>query len=103
MKAIRIPRGSTSPNTPLTWRDSAGAIIDFSSGTFVVKIYKSGVNPVTTKNTGITGAATAPNILINWAGAELDIIAGSYTLLVEATLGPELRKGRWPLLIEPIA
>lgn len=61
------------PAIPLAWYDRNGALIDFSSGwTFTVKLAKA-ATPTTvalTKTTGITGAATDPNLLIDWSTSD---------------------------------
>ncbi len=59
------------PSTPVTWRDSDGVVVDFSSGwTFTFEASKNGA-VVLSKTSGITGAATAPNVTIDWAVDEL--------------------------------
>lgn len=73
--AIEYYEGAEYPNVEITWLDSAGNIINFSSGwTFTVKIGQAGVAAIVTKTTGITGAQTAPNVTISWAAAELDTL-----------------------------
>ena len=64
--------GAELPDKQLTWRDSAGAVINFASGwTFTLKV----ATPTTTsKTSGITGSATAPNITIALAAAEWDAL-----------------------------
>ena len=77
------------PSFAVTWKDTNGAIINFSAGyTFKVLL----VNIVTgvvalTKTTNITGAATAPNVTVAWAAAELNIAPASYHLHLTATTG----------------
>jgi hypothetical protein len=61
------------PAIPLNWVDGTGAIIDYSTGwTFTVKICLATAPTTTlaTKTTGITGAATAPNVTIDWVTAD---------------------------------
>lgn len=72
------------PSAQLTWKDSAGNLIDFSTGyTFTVKLAQNGTT-VVTKTAGITGAATAPNVTIAWDLAELNITPGVYEMFVYA-------------------
>lgn len=62
------------PAMTFTWQDSAGAVIDFSSGwTFTAKVcaVNTPTTVVLTKTTGITGSASAPNVTIDWDGDEL--------------------------------
>jgi hypothetical protein len=70
------------PTYPITWTDSTGTVIDFATGwTFTLKLGFPGRPAVLTKTTGITGAATAPNVTVAWVVdefAELD--PGTYVL-----------------------
>lgn len=71
----------------ISWYDTNGALIDFSSGyTFTVKVGVRGEAALFTKTTGISGAATAPNVTVAWAtSGELNSLAsGSYALQVAA-------------------
>lgn len=80
--------GSELPDLTLEWYDRSGALIDFSSGwTFQVKVAPVGSTTASfTKTTGITGAATAPNVIIGWVAADLGALtAGSYEVQVKAT------------------
>lgn len=78
---------SEYPSVQLTWNDSNGNLINFASGyTFTVILSKNST-AVLTKTSGIVGAATAPNITINWAVGELDIAAGNYSMYVIARDG----------------
>jgi hypothetical protein len=71
--ALIYHKGAELPDAQITWRDSAGAIINFSSGyTFTVKIGNAGQTALLTKTTGITGAATEPNITVAWAVNDLN-------------------------------
>src|SRR5262245_47747446 len=68
--AIEYVPGAELPDIGLVWRDANGQIINFASGhTFTLRI---ATPTTTTKSTGITGAATAPNITIAVAAAEWD-------------------------------
>jgi hypothetical protein len=78
---IEYYKGAELPNVDITWLDSAGDPVNFSTGyTFTVKIGTAGSAAAVTKTTGITGTATAPNIVISWTANELDITAGTYDM-----------------------
>lgn len=71
----------------ISWYDTDGTLIDFSSGyTFTVKVGVRGSAALFTKTTGITGAATAPNVTVAWAtSGELNALStGQYALQVTA-------------------
>lgn len=75
------------PNVQLTWNDSSGNPIDFSSGyTFTVQLAANGA-AAKTVTSGITGAATAPNITIAWNTGDLNITPGVYDLVLTARDG----------------
>lgn len=79
--------GADLPNLAVTWKDSSGNVIDYSSGyTFAAKVGHRGTTSFT-KTTGITGAATSPNVLVQWANTgELNSLApGIYVLEIIAT------------------
>lgn len=60
--------GSDLPNLEIEWLDSDGAAIDFATGhTFSLKVGVPGATALVTKTSGITGAATSPNVTIAWA------------------------------------
>lgn len=86
--AIEYYRGAELPDAEITWLDSAGSVINFSTGyTFQVKIGNSGSSALFTKSTGITGASTAPNILISWSTDDLSSLpAGTYDMDITANL-----------------
>lgn len=70
------------PALGLEWRDGTGALIDFSSGwTFTVMVATSAApnTAVLTKTTGITGAATSPNVVIDWATSDFSGLTPSAT------------------------
>ena len=80
MSTITMQSDQELPAIGLEWLlGSTGAVIDFSTGyTFTLKL----VNATTlatalTKTTLITGAATAPNITIDFATGELAAITSS--------------------------
>lgn len=68
--------GDELPSLAVTWKDSDGNLIDFS-GSFTWRL-RLALNNVTVleKTTGITGAATDPNVTIDWAVGELDNLSG---------------------------
>lgn len=67
---VRMAVGAELPDITAVWRDSEGTLIDFSSGwTFTLKL---NTFPPFVKTTGITGAATSPNVRIAFAAGELD-------------------------------
>lgn len=75
------------PNVQLTWNDSTGAPINFSTGyTFTVQLAADGVAKKTVTS-GITGAATSPNITIAWNVGDLNITPGTYDLILTARDG----------------
>lgn len=86
--SVSYKQGAELPDLTFEWKDSTGALIDFSSGyTFSLKLGKPGQTATLTKTTGITGAATSPNITVAWStSAELNTLAGGvYTLELVAT------------------
>jgi hypothetical protein len=86
--AVSYVQGADLPDLAFDWRDSSGALINFSSGyTFVLKIGEPGSAASVTKSTGITGAATSPNVTVAWAtSGELNTLAvGVYTVQLIAT------------------
>lgn len=60
------------PGDAIVWRDRDNNLIDFSTGwTFTVKICLYGTTAVlASKTTGITGAATSPNVTIAWSATD---------------------------------
>ena len=63
------------PGLPIEWRDADDEIINFSSGwTFTARLAAASAPNVVlaTKTTGISGAATSPNVLIEWAAGVFD-------------------------------
>lgn len=81
-------QGSDLPDLAVTWRDSSDAVIDFSTDhTFEVKVARKGSSTAAfTKTSGITGAATAPNVVIAWAATgELNALdPGVYDVQISA-------------------
>lgn len=87
MAHVTYIAGAELPDLSLTWWDSNDALIDFSTGyTFTVKVGVLGSAALFTKTTGITGAATDPNVTIGWStAAELTTLsAGTYAVQVIA-------------------
>lgn len=68
--------GQELPSMAFEWLDGAtGAVIDFSSGwTFTASIAAANApgTVLATITTGITGAATSPNVTIDWATDAFD-------------------------------
>jgi len=87
MSELTYVADSENPETHLIWKDSTGAVIDFSSGfTFSVRLTQEGITTLT-KTSGITGSATEPNLRIAWEEDELNIASGVYQLWVYARDG----------------
>ena len=81
--SIEVTKGSELPDWIFEWKDRSGNIIDFSTGwTFTLTI---GTPTPIVKNTGITGAATSPNITATFAAGELDSLPAT-TSVVSARL-----------------
>jgi hypothetical protein len=80
-------QGAELPDEAITWRDSTGAVIDFSSGwTFTLRVGKPGEDALIEKTTGITGASTAPNVTIAWDQGELEpLTPGVWAVDITAT------------------
>jgi hypothetical protein len=71
----------------VTWTDPDGSLYDFSTGfDFTLKVGRPGETAAFTKTTGITGAATDPNVTVAWAiVGELNLLEpGTYTLQIAA-------------------
>lgn len=74
--------GAELPAITRDWRDDQDALINFATGwAFTARIGIPGETAVIEKTDGITGAATSPNLTIEWEPGELD----------------DLTPGRWPL------
>jgi len=84
---LRYTRTDELEPVSITWYQPNGTLYNFTSGwTFRARI-GTGSGFLVEKTTGFTGAATAPNLSINFTTGELDGIAtGSYQLDVQATL-----------------
>jgi hypothetical protein len=83
--------------------DSNNNIIDFSTGyTFVVKVGVPGSAALLTKSAGITGAATAPNVVVAWTANELAVTPGTYSLDIIATTAGKDRIQSTPITIDQV-
>lgn len=99
-------QGSDLPYIELTWKDTNDVVIDFSTGhTFQLKIGNPGEAALITKTTGITGAATSPNVTIAWASTgELNTLeTGSHIAQLKATRNSDGKDRffRFVLPVEP--
>ena len=86
MSVWQYTRGAELPGITIDAYDSARQPIDFSTGwTFTVKVGEPGKTAVTSAGT-VTGAATLPNLTVNWASGALDVltIGTTYTLQITA-------------------
>lgn len=97
--------GDDLPDLTVEWLNTAGAVIDFSSGyTFSLKIGTPGTVATITKTTGITGAATSPNVTIAWATTgELNTLAkGVYDadLIATRTSDSKRRSRRFQIRLD---
>lgn len=91
--------GADLPDLQLAWYDSSAALINFASGyTFAVKVAPLGSTIATfTKSTGVTGAATTPNVTIAWAVSEIGTLAtGTYDVQVQATRTADSKQRFFP-------
>lgn len=80
-------QGADLPDLSLTWYDTNGALIDFSSGySFTVKVAPLGSTTASfTKTTNITGSASAPNLVVAWGTSEIgNLGVGTYDVQVQA-------------------
>lgn len=78
--------GQALPALALEWKDRDSNLIDYSSGwTFRVDLLSSGGTIMASKTTGITGAATSPNVIIDWANTDFDGLSGNYRVYIKAT------------------
>lgn len=100
MTKVEYVKGATLPDLALTLKDSAGEVIDFSTPhTFAVKVGASGESATFTKTTGITGAASSPNVTIAWAtSAEITTLdAGNYEMQVDCIRTSDSKRRSWKL------
>lgn len=106
MLSVTYTQGAELPDLTIEWKDTAGNLIDFSSGyTFVLKLGVPGAAATLSKSTGITGAATSPNVTVAWAtSGELNTIAtGFYHAHLNATRTSDqkLRVFKFGLTVDP--
>jgi len=72
LPVIEYVVGAELPDQSLVWKDYLGQVINYSTGwTFTLRLATA---TTTTKSSGITGAATAPNITVTWTAAEWDSV-----------------------------
>ena len=97
--------GAEQPNITRDWYAPDGTLIDFASGwTFTVLVGVPGTAAVVEKTDGITGAATAPNVTVNFEAGELDdLTPGRWSVQIVAlhTLTQEQRILDTALLVRP--
>lgn len=102
---ITYIQGAELPDVEITWMDSDGSVIDFSTGwTFTVRIGVLGQPASMEKTDGITGNAVAPNVVVIWDNVELENLpAAAYALQVIArhTASGKDRKFTDTLTIDP--
>lgn len=73
MTTVEYVKGSELPDLAITWTDTNGDVINFETGwTFTVRVGVAGQEAEITKETGIDGSATAPNVVVSWSAGELD-------------------------------
>lgn len=99
-------QGADLPDLAITWNDQNDDLRDFSSGwTFSLKVGDPGSAALFTKASGITGAATDPNVTIAWAtSGELNTLAtGSHTGQITATRTSDSKQliRTFPISIKP--
>lgn len=106
MASVVYVENAELPDLALTWLDSHGDIIDFSSGyTFSVAVGVVGSAAIFTKSTGIVASASDPNLTLQWATAgELSTLTAgtTYTATVTAirTSDSKERKMQFTIFIE---
>lgn len=87
MSIWNYTRGAELPSITIEALDTNGQPIDFSTGwTFQVKVGEPGKTAVITATT-VVGAATSPNLVVNWTPGVLDtLVTGvTYTVQVKCT------------------
>ena len=96
--------GAELPDMSFNLEDPNGATLDLSTGwTLSATISGNGITPIN-KTTGIAGAASSPNVTIQWAVADLgSLAAGKYLLTLQArrTSDSKDRKVKVRLIITP--
>lgn len=95
--------GERLPDAHLTIYDDTSSIVSLSSGyTFSLDVVDRTTGTVShTQSTGITGAATSPNVTVAWTTGFASITAGHYTLKVTATRTSDSKLRIWtfPLVV----
>ncbi len=96
--------GETLPDCNLTVLDESRATIALASGyTFVAAVIDADTAATAhTQSTAITGASTAPNIVIAWTSGFGSVAAGRYDLKVTATRvsDSKVRIFKFPLVVQ---
>ena len=80
-------KGAELPDAALTWLAEDGTVLPFATGwTFELACAATLAGPVLfTKNTGIVGADTDPNVTIVWLSSEMAALTpGNYVLELRA-------------------
>lgn len=79
-------QGAELPDIEITWTDSDGSVIDYSTGyTFTILLGQLGQAAILTKTTGIVGNNTAPNIVVTWSNTEIESLAvATYVMQITA-------------------
>jgi hypothetical protein len=71
-------QGADLPDLTINWV-VGGVLLDMTGHTFVLRLGTPGDPAVLEKTTGITGAATSPNVTIAWATTgELNTLAAGF-------------------------
>lgn len=90
------------PDLDGTWKDSTGAVIDLTAYTFTeLRIGREGHAALLTKASGVTFAATDPNVTVSWTVGELAVLTPgkSYSGLIVATRTGDNKKREMPFTI----
>lgn len=98
---VEYVQGAELPDLHITWLDSDGDLIDFSGGwAFEAKVGRRGHPAVVTKTSGITGAAAAPNAVVQWDADQLEGLApGRWVFQLRARSAGRDRMMQVPLSI----
>jgi hypothetical protein len=78
VSTIQYVAGSELPSIDVTWRDSSGDVIDLTAYTLSLRMQLGSNDPIL-KVSGLTPAASEPNVVITWSDGELDIPPGVYS------------------------
>ena len=88
MTDVEYLQGADLPDLAITWLNSAGNLVDFTTGySFELKVGRPGSVALFTKSTGFSASLTDPNLTVAWANTgELNTIAaGQYRCQIRAT------------------